>query len=96
MDVGAGVGQTVHVLIEFGVVDGLELYPVGAQFLLQREDVRKLFEVGNSAVLTDKWYLICAYDVIEHIEDGVGAVRWIIDRLQSGGLFLLQFRRFNG
>lgn len=87
LEVGAGVGQNVEVLREFGAVDALEVDPVGLQQLRRLAGVRRVYEAGIPSELPGTWDVICACDVIEHIEDDAAAVRWIFDRLKPGGLF---------
>jgi SAM-dependent methyltransferase len=87
LEVGAGVGQNAEILRGFGAVDALEVDPVGLQALRHLEDVRKVYEAGIPSDLPGTWDVICACDVIEHIEDDAAAVRWIFDRLRPGGLF---------
>lgn len=87
LEVGAGVGQNIEVLQRYGAVDALELDPIGLEQLEARHDVRTIYESGIPASLTGEWDVICACDVIEHIEDDGTAVQWIFDHLRPGGLF---------
>ncbi|MEZ4598914.1 MAG: class I SAM-dependent methyltransferase [Syntrophotaleaceae bacterium] len=87
LEVGAGAGQNVDVLRNFGTVDVMEINPAGLERLRAAEGIRTVFDSGIPEDLPGRWDVICACDVIEHIEDDAAAVRWIFDRLKPGGLF---------
>jgi len=87
LEVGAGVGQNIAVLNQFGQVDALELDQLGLASLRQLKQVRHVFEAAIPSNLGRVWDVICACDVIEHIEDDRLAVQWIFDHLKPGGIF---------
>jgi SAM-dependent methyltransferase len=87
LEVGAGVGQNIAVLNQFGQVDALESYPSGLASLRQINSIRNVFETNIPSNLRKKWDVILACDVIEHIEDDRLAVQWIFDHLKPGGIF---------
>ena len=89
LEIGAGAGQNVPVLGRHGVVDVLELDEKGLVELHKRTDVRKIIDRGIPCPLERPYDIICAFDVIEHIEDDRGAMRWIADNLKPGGLCLV-------
>ena len=88
LEVGAGVGQNIEVLRTLGTVDALEVDQLGLDRLRSLAGVRRVFDTGIPSDLHGEWDVICACDVIEHIEEDAAAVRWIFDRLRPGGLFL--------
>lgn len=94
LEVGAGVGQNIAVLNQFGQVDALELDPLGLASLRQIESVRNVYETGIPSDIGRKWDVILACDVIEHIEDDRLAVQWIFDHLKPGGVFLVTVPAF--
>jgi SAM-dependent methyltransferase len=87
LEVGAGVGQNIEVLQRFGRVDALELDQQGLDRLRKIDGIRTIFELGIPSDLVGTWDVICACDVIEHIEDDVAAVQWIFEHLRPGGIF---------
>lgn len=87
LEVGAGVGQNIEVLQRFGKVDALELDQQGLDRLRKIDGIRTIFESGIPSELVGEWDVICACDVIEHIEDDAAAVQWIFDHLRPGGIF---------
>ncbi|WP_406623090.1 methyltransferase domain-containing protein [Acidovorax sp. SDU_ACID1] len=88
LEVGAGVGQNIPMLSQFGQVDALELDPLGLAKLRDLQQVRHVFESAIPSDLQGMWDVICACDVIEHIEDDRSAIQWIFDHLKPGGIFL--------
>ena len=88
LELGAGVGQNIPTLARHGAVDALEIDPLGLAALRQRADLRTLLDQPIPCTLDRRYDLICAFDVIEHLEDDRGALRWIADHLHPGGLFL--------
>ncbi|UJW81804.1 class I SAM-dependent methyltransferase [Hydrogenophaga sp. SL48] len=88
LEIGAGVGQNVPALRKFGTVDVLEIDEKGLAALRERRDVREVIDQGIPCPLARTYDIICAFDVIEHIEDDRGALQWIAQNLKPGGLFL--------
>lgn len=108
LDVGAGVGQNVPALREFGEVDVVEINELGLEVLRTVPGIRSIFETPVPAPLDRKYDVIVATDVLEHIEDDAGAVKWIAQHLKPAGIFfstvpayqfhdvaLHHFRRYN-
>lgn len=88
LEIGAGVGQNVEVLREFGTVDVLEVDPRGIEALRVVEGVRRIFEEPIPDAAVETYDIIVAFDVLEHLEDDRAAAAWIADHLEVGGLFL--------
>lgn len=74
-------------LQSFGKVDALELVRQGLDRLRKNHGIRTIFEQCIPSDLVGEWDVICACDVIEHIEDDVAAIQWIFDHLRPGGIF---------
>lgn len=88
LDVGAGVGQNIQVFKPFGVVDAIEIDPIGIEKLKKLDGVRDIFERNVPFELSRTYDIIGAFDVIEHIKDDRAAVQWILERLKPGGIFI--------
>lgn len=88
LEIGAGVGQNVPALQKFGTVDVLEIDEKGLEVLRGRQDVRAVIAQGIPCPLARTYDIICAFDVIEHLEDDRAALEWIAGNLKPGGLFL--------
>lgn len=88
LEIGAGVGQNVPTLRKFGTVDVLEIDEKGLDALRGRPDVREVIAQGIPCTLARTYDIICAFDVIEHLEDDRAALQWVAENLKPGGLFL--------
>jgi len=95
LEVGAGVGQNIEVLNQFGIVDVMEIDHLGLKFLHKINSLRHIYEGGIPLRIRNKWNVILACDVIEHIEDDFSAIQWIYDHLKPGGIFLATVPAFN-
>ena len=87
LDMGAGVGQNIPVLLQFGVVDVLEINEIGLQALRAIDGIREIFDQPVPFALDRRYDVIIATDVLEHIEDDKGAARWVAEHLKPGGVF---------
>jgi SAM-dependent methyltransferase len=85
LEVGAGVGQNVPVIAEFGVVDVVEINPLGLDGLRESGNVREIYDQPIPFELAETYDVIVAFDVLEHIEDDRGATDWIRAHLRPGG-----------
>ncbi len=88
LEVGAGVGQNIEALKSFGEVDVIEIDPVGLSSLKAIKEIRSVFDQGITSAPVGQYDVIVACDVIEHLKDDFGAVKWIFDHLRVGGLFI--------
>ncbi|WP_437277674.1 class I SAM-dependent methyltransferase [Sorangium sp. So ce375] len=88
LEIGAGVGQNLGVLTEFGVVDAIEVSPLGQEAIARTGAARTLYSTSVPFELDRRYDVICALDVIEHIEDDRAALRWVHDHLRPGGVFV--------
>jgi SAM-dependent methyltransferase len=88
LDVGSGTGEMLDMLSEFGAVRGLDISSKAIAYCRDRfgntVDVR-LGGIPDDLVTAD---VITAFDVIEHVEDDVQALRRIRAHLPSGGVFV--------
>jgi SAM-dependent methyltransferase len=89
LELGAGAGQNTKVLSKFGAVDVVEVSPYFARRLEGLSAVRRVYQEPIPELVLDRQYdILCAMDVLEHIEDDAGAVDWIFDHLTEGGIFI--------
>jgi len=98
LEVGSGDGAfaffTAHKYAPAAVI-GLELNPVeaeGCRRVARRENLRNLNFVTSSiadVAWTDRFDLIYCLDVLEHIDDDVGAMRAMCRALKVGGYLLV-------
>ena len=88
LEIGAGVGQNIDVLSQFGVVDALEINPIGLKSLRSNKKIRNIVSEKIPTNLPHQYDLIVACDVIEHIEDDRAAISWISENLKTNGFFI--------
>jgi len=88
LEVGAGAGQNLPTLAEFGTVDAIEINALGRESIRAHAIARDVFAEAVPFPLNRSYDVVCAMDVIEHIEDDTAAVRWIADLLRPGGLLI--------
>ncbi len=89
LDVGCGTGYNLSLLEEFGEVHGVDPFPEALEYCRQR-GARNVQEAGAEKLpFPDGHFgLLTAFDVIEHIEDDVAALReW--NRVMAPGARLL-------
>jgi len=87
LDIGAGHGGNVGTLAELGVVDAVECMP-GAERLGAHPDIEHFYAESVPFDLDRQYEVICAAEVLEHIDDDRAAMRWVFDHLVPGGLFI--------
>lgn len=88
LDVGAGVGQNVDAVGDFGRVDVIEINAIGLTILRQMPTIRTVYDSPIPFDLQRSYDVIIATDVLEHIEDDRAAALWIADHLRPGGVFV--------
>ena len=91
LEIGCGSGMVLEVLVGLGLRGvGVDLSAEAieaARTLLPAESVELV--VGDFRTLDGEFGLIVAAEVLEHIEDDVGALRWMRDHLADGGHVLI-------
>ncbi|NUP10426.1 MAG: class I SAM-dependent methyltransferase [Polyangiaceae bacterium] len=88
LEVGAGVGQNLPMLASFGRVDASEINPVGVEAIRHGAVAREIFTAPIPFTLGRTYDVICALDVIEHLEDDRGGVACLAQHLRPGGLLV--------
>jgi len=89
LEVGAGAGQNLAALARFGSVDAIEINPLGREAIRARGIVRDIFGDPVPFALDRRYDVVCALDVVEHIDDDAEALRWIATLLRPGGVLIL-------
>ena len=87
LEIGCGTGHNLAMLSEFGQVDALELDDA-ARAIAEKRLGRSVMSAPLpelAGVPQERYDLIGAFDVVEHIDDDSAALASIAARLKSGG-----------
>jgi SAM-dependent methyltransferase len=95
IEVGCGSGGNLPMLSRFGTVVGAEPEPTAIAYFLEKQG--QAFTVLHHRVpepLPDRYDILGMFDVLEHIEDDAGALKWAADQLEPGGILVLAVPAF--
>ncbi|MEO7573745.1 MAG: class I SAM-dependent methyltransferase [Acidimicrobiales bacterium] len=87
LDVGCGTGGMLPMLAQFGTVEGMEGEPLAVehcQATYRGFDVR-VGQIPADVPADGTFDLVTAFDVIEHLDDDVGALRALRSAVRPGG-----------
>ena len=91
LDIGCGTGGMIPMLREFGIAEGMDGSPAAIGFARERlgpEVPLHLGRLPDGIPSGRKWDLIGAFDVLEHVEEPVGALKAIRGALSAQGTFV--------
>ena len=96
LEAGCGYGGNLAMLGKFGDVDAFEFEESARQYAssLANRPVAYGYLPDNAGFDDDRFDLIAMLDVLEHIDDDVGALRTLSQRLDRGGSILLTIPAF--
>lgn len=95
LDMGCGTGGNLLMLEQFGQPQGVEYSPVAADFARQRTGAPiTVASATDTGLAAESFDLITMLDVLEHIDDDVGALAEVSRLLRPGGQFLLTVPAF--
>lgn len=95
LEVGAGTGSVTMLLTEFGTVTAVEPHPVALESCARIAPDAQLLrgDIGDLAHLVGdvepRFDVVAAFDVIEHVEDDIAALRALQPMLAPGGRLVL-------
>lgn len=91
LEIGCGTGHNLPMLARFGAVEAIEIDDAARAIASQRlgRPVASAPLPGLAGVERGAYDLIAVLDVIEHIEDDVGALGAMADCLRPGGKILI-------
>ncbi len=91
LDIGCGTGGMLEMLTEFGNVCGVDMSPEALEYCRARLGERVELRLGGlpdnlpAAVECD---VVTAFDVIEHLDDDIAALKSVYRVLPPGGVFV--------
>jgi len=94
LNVGAAAGRSSEVLAAWGEVTSVEYDPELCQFLQQHGHNALSASMTDLPFPDDSFDLVCALDVIEHVEDHQQGARELLRCCRSGGHVLLTVPAF--
>lgn len=91
LEIGCGTGHNLPMLGAFGEVDAIEIDPAARAIASARlgKPVGEAPLPELTGVAPASYDLIAVLDVVEHIDDDVGALRGMEERLKPGGRILI-------
>lgn len=92
LEVGCGTGNSLRPLERAGpgaTVIGLDRYPEGLRYARQRTRAQLVCADSAALPFAEPFDLICAFDVLEHVDDDIGAMRELRAALRSDGHLLV-------
>jgi SAM-dependent methyltransferase len=96
LEAGCGTGGNLQMLARHGQVEAMELEETARIFANQRQVTTVLAGSLPDKIPfeTEKYDLIVAFDVIEHIDDDIAALEGLRNHLKPGGLLVLTVPAF--
>ena len=91
LEIGCGTGHNLPMLAGFGEVDAIEIDPAARGFAAERlgKPVGDAPLPSLTGVERAAYDLVAVLDVVEHVEDDVGALRGMAEVLKPGGAILV-------
>ncbi|MCW3846343.1 class I SAM-dependent methyltransferase [Sphingomonas sp. LB-2] len=91
LEIGCGTGHNLPMLASFGEVDAIEIDEAAGAFAAERlgKPIGTSPLPELSGVERGQYDLVAVLDVVEHVEDDVGALRAIASLLKPGGKILI-------
>lgn len=95
LEVGSGTGGNVHMLEKLGTLTCLEIEPLAIELSKTRNHNKSTrfysgFLPGGTSSIENKIFdLICMFDVLEHIEDRIGALQALHEHMGSSSTLFI-------
>lgn len=90
-EIGCGMGGNLDLLKTYGEVVAIEPNPHAVQFVRSKYPNTNVIEgsLAELSKLNQKFDCICMFDVLEHIEDDIGALKLLATSLKPNGHILV-------
>jgi SAM-dependent methyltransferase len=89
LEIGAGCGKSAEFLADYGEFQVVEVEQSAINMLRNESRISKLYDQYIPFELNERFDLVVAMDVIEHIEDDQAAFDWIYEILNPGGVLFI-------
>ncbi|KAF0094219.1 MAG: type 12 methyltransferase [Puniceicoccaceae bacterium 5H] len=97
LEAGCGTGGNLEMLTRFGEVKAFELEDGARQVATNLGRAQEILPgrlPDEVPVACEQFDAVVAFDVLEHIEDGQGAIKTLTERVKPGGVFCLAVPAF--
>jgi SAM-dependent methyltransferase len=89
VEVGCASGGNLRMLSRFGSVLGAEMDARAIGFLRQKHPGEfRIMQHSIPEALPGKYQMLAMFDVLEHVSDDRGAMRWAAEHLSPGGILV--------
>lgn len=95
LDVGCGTGTEIPLLAKYGAVTALDVNPYALSVAAKLNCTVLSADVATVKLPQASYEVACCFDVLEHIEDDVAAMRTVYATLVPGGFFLITVPAFS-
>lgn len=93
LDIGCGTGDFLQVARSAGArVAGMELDPIQAAACTARGIPTSVGSIFDVALPAGPWQVVTFWDVLDHLDDPVGALRAAVSALAPGGIIVVRGR----
>jgi SAM-dependent methyltransferase len=94
-ELGCSSGGNLPMLANFGSVVGAEMEERAIDLLRKkRGDGFHVVRHSIPEPLPGRFHVLCLFDVLEHVEDDAGAMRWVATQLEPGGIAVITVPAF--
>jgi SAM-dependent methyltransferase len=87
LDIGCGIGSELETISLFGEIEALDIDHKALKIARENGHKTNYLNIGESKLEKNSYGAICAFDVLEHIENDYFAINNIFEGLKNEGYF---------